>query len=57
MCTFVGSSEGFQNSQGQNAQFNYPQQLVHYEREHCFLVADCNNHLIRKITMEGNAYN
>ncbi len=54
VCTFVGRGGGFQNSHGSNAQFNYPQQLIHYERENCFLVADCDNHLIRKITMKGD---
>ncbi len=59
VCTFVGKQgcPGFQNSHGSNAQFNFPQQFIYYERENCFFVADRDNHLIRKITMEGNEDN
>ncbi len=55
--TFVGKQEskGMQNSQGINAQFNYPNQLAFSSKENSFLVADAANNLIRKITMEGKS--
>ncbi len=53
---FVGKQgiKGLQNSQGVNAQFRKPDQLVYSNRENFLLVTDHGNNLIRKITMEGD---
>ncbi len=55
--TFAGKpgTAGFANSQGINARFNRPFQLVYSNKENCFFVADMGNNVIRKITMDGMA--
>ncbi len=55
MSTFVGKERfpGFLNAQGLNAEFNSPFQLAYSTRENCFLVADMNNNIIRKVSMDG----
>jgi DNA-binding beta-propeller fold protein YncE len=45
------SAQGMVNGQGTNAQFNYPYGIVLSLDDSYALVADCYNHLIRKITM------
>ncbi len=56
MSTFVSKQEsaGFRDSQGINAQFNLPSQFVYSNKENSFLVADYANHVIRKVSLEGN---
>ncbi len=47
---------GMENSQGVNAMFDSPFQIVYSSRENSFFIADMGNHMIRKVTMDGKEH-
>ena len=52
MTTIAGGTQGFANGTGADAKFNYPEDLV-VDAYGYIYVADSNNHLIRRVTMDG----
>ncbi len=50
--TFAGSTKGYKDAKGANAQFSFPYAL-HLSQQYLF-VADTNNHVIRQIDINGH---
>jgi hypothetical protein len=51
--TFAGSSKGFVNGKGMKSQFSNPFGICFNPNDNCFYICDCNNHAIRKLSLNG----
>lgn len=49
----AGSSEGYVDGKGEDAQFHFPRDIVHNPTDGCLYVCDNWNHKIRRVTPSG----